>query len=79
MHVLVVGIPALAVVTWASGSVVDILKEQPKERFILIVAVAIGLLVAKRVGTWWWRKRRGAAPAEADPALAPVVRDDAQA
>lgn len=77
-------IPSLAVVTWASGSVVDILKEQPKERFFLIVGVIVGLFVAKRVGTWWWRKRRGIpaeASAEDEPALAaaPIARDDAQA
>ncbi|NUP04498.1 MAG: TVP38/TMEM64 family protein [Polyangiaceae bacterium] len=53
-------IPALAVVTWASGSVVDAVKDQPKERFILVGVIIVTLFILRRTLTWWWRKRKRA-------------------
>lgn len=58
-------LPSLAVVTWASGGVVDYLKSQPKERFIAIAVGLVSLEITRRLVTWWWRRRRAAQLASA--------------
>lgn len=50
-------IPALAVVTWVSGSFTDWLGRQPKERFVMIAVAGALLMIGRRIVTHVWKKR----------------------
>lgn len=53
-------IPSLAVVVWVSGSALDYLREQPRERYFLIGGVLLALVLLRRAGKWLWKRRKRA-------------------
>lgn len=60
-------IPALAVVTWASGSLVDALKGVPKEYVLIGVGALAALFTARKLVMWQLKRRKKAQGVEAGP------------
>jgi hypothetical protein len=58
-------IPALAVVTWASGSLVDALKGVPKEYVLIGVGALAALFTARKLVMWQLKRRKKAQGVEA--------------
>lgn len=56
----------IAVMTWASGSAIDYLKDQPKERLFWILGIVALLLLGRKIVTWRTSKRKKTV--EVDPA-----------
>lgn len=58
-------LPSLAVVTWASGSLLDAVKGVPKGYVAAVVGALVALFVARKLVIWRLRRRKKSAQAEA--------------